>query len=110
MDRVSRSAGSLVCMAKRKEKKNKNKKEEKEEKEGLRKRRKEGFGKKDKGEENDYRHMIRRAKVPPPGHEPPLPKDGCVPVFHMVLHWGTHQALARALMDSGTTIPLMSLV
>ena len=47
--------------------------------------------------------------MPPPGQEPPLPKDGCVPVVHMVLHWGPHQALARALMDSGATIPLMSL-
>ena len=100
---------------KRRKKDKEGKEKDGQEKEGLRKREKEGLGKgrrrrrKGKEEKEKDDHEIRRARVPPPGQEPPLPKDGCIPVVHMVLHWGPHQALARALMDSGATIPLMSL-
>ena len=93
-------------MAKRKLKEKKKKKKEKKEEEKVKKGNRR---RKDKEEGTKGDHEIGRAKVPPPGQEPPLPKDGCVPVVHMVLHWGLHQALARALMDSGATIPLMSL-
>lgn len=101
-DRVSRIAGNLVCKGKRK----RNKKENKKEKEkGKEEKEEEGLSEGD----NDRKHVIERAKVPLSGQEPLLPKDGCVPVVHMVLHSGSHQALARAHMDSGDTIPLMSL-
>jgi hypothetical protein len=54
---------------------------------------------------------LEHARTFPPGKGPPAPRMGKVPVFNMILHWGKdnqHQAVVRTLLDSGSSIPLLS--
>lgn len=62
----------------------------------------------DQGED----HVIKRAKTYPKGLGPPLPEAGSVPVVEMLIYWGTNNEqseVIRVLLDSGSTIPLLSL-
>ena len=57
-------------------------------------------------------HVIKRAKTFHDGTGPPRPKAGCVPVVKMLIYWGAdneHSGIIRVLLDTGSTIPLLSL-
>ena len=57
-------------------------------------------------------HIIKRAKTFHDGTGPPRSKAGCVPVVKMLIHWGAdneHSGVIRVLLDTGSTIPLLSL-
>ena len=53
--------------------------------------------------------LIKHARTYPYGRGPPLPRTGPVPVVDIILHWGEDEALVKVLLDSGSTIPLLSL-
>ena len=60
----------------------------------------------------DDSHVIQRARTYSNGTGPPLPRAGNVPVVNMLIHWGTNDEqseVIRVLLDSGSTIPLLSL-
>jgi hypothetical protein len=60
----------------------------------------------------DDSHVIQRAKTYSTGAGPPLPRAGNVPVVNMLIHWGANDEqseVIRVLLDSGSTIPLLSL-
>src|SRR6266576_3596405 len=50
----------------------------------------------------------KRVRTYLPGEGPPLPKAGRVPIVEMILHWDNNQAVIRTLLDTGSTIPLLS--
>ncbi len=50
----------------------------------------------------------KRVRIFLPGQGPPPPKAGHVPIVDMILHWDGNQAVVRTLLDSGSTIPLLS--
>ena len=60
----------------------------------------------------DDGHVIQRAKTYSSGAGPPPPRAGSVPVVEMLIHWGANDEqseVIRVLLDSGSTIPLLSL-